>query len=67
MSNERIPDLNPDGSQTGRYLAVAPDGRLAGIRNQDDLKPGWRLATADDLAAKKAAPAPEPLENTKFE
>jgi hypothetical protein len=67
MSSERIPDLHADGTPTGRYLAVAPDGRLAGIRDGDALKTGWRLATADDVAAKKAAAEPALAEHAPSE
>lgn len=54
MANDtRIPDLNPDNSQTGRYLAVKPDGSLVGVPDGNALKPGWRWASAGDVTRKQ--------------
>lgn len=76
-SDARITDLNPDGSKTGRVLAINPSGHLVGIpESVTELKPGFRFATAADVALKqkqaKAAadkeaggPAPAPKPDAK--
>ena len=64
---DRLLALNPDGSATGKYLAVDAAGHLCAVELASKLKDGWRLATPADCAAAikaeeaRTKPAPKPV------